>query len=211
MNENKKDPNSIGNRKVLALNSACIPVDFKDPKDAFRILCKGNAYIFDINWTRYTLDEWIIEHIEKTNGGLALGEFNAGVNTVNFEIPIPPAIILQYYEKVRPIRINPTKENIWKRDGAACAYCRVPLKLNEVTLDHIHPKSKGGPNTFCNLVASCQECNNRKDDELLHNIHDMELSVEPFVPNRTSILYTLSPNEVEEIPEFWKHFFVEFK
>ncbi len=205
----KKD--KVGNRRVLALNSVCIPVDFKDPKDAFRILCKGNAYIFDVNWMRYTLDEWIIEHLEKKNGGLALGDFDGEVNTVNFEIPIPPVIILQYYETVRPLQINPTKENIWKRDGAACAYCKKTLKLEEVTLDHIHPRSKGGSSAWFNLAASCQECNCKKDDELLQDIHDMELSIEPFVPKRTSILYCLGVAEVENMPDFWKHFFVEFK
>jgi len=39
----------------------------------------------------------------------------------------------------------------------------------------------------------------------------MELSIEPFIPNRTSILYQLNAQEIENMPEFWKHFFVEFK
>lgn len=197
--------------KVLALNRCNIPVDFKDPRDAFRIACKGNAFFFDTNWTRYTLDEWIIEHCMKTNGGLALGEFKEEFNTVKYEIPIPPVMVLKYHEKVHPLFISPNKENIWKRDGAACAYCRTPLKLNEVTLDHIHPKSKGGSNDWLNLVSACQTCNCKKADELLHNIRDMELSVQPFIPRRTSILYRLDAYEIENMPEFWKHFFVEFK
>ena len=198
-------------RKVLALNIGCVPVEFKSPADAFRILCKGNAYIFDEEWNRYTLDEWIYENVYKKNGGLALNEFDSNMNTVKYEIPVPPVIVLQYYEKVRHLSISPTKENIWKRDGAACAYCKCDLKLKDVTLDHVFPKSKGGDKGWLNIVAACQPCNSKKADELLQNIHDMELSVEPSVPNRTSILYQLSPSEVEDMPEFWKKFFVEFK
>lgn len=198
-------------KKVLTLNRALIPVDFKSPREAFRIACKGNAFFFDTNWMRYSLTEWIYEHMYKKNGGLALDEFTDGMNTVKYEIPIPPVLVLEYYEQIIPRSINVTKENIWKRDGAACAYCRKPIKLNEVTLDHIFPKSKGGDKGWLNIVASCQKCNCKKSDELLHNIHDMELSIKPFIPNRTSILYSLNADEIENMPEFWKHFFVEFK
>jgi hypothetical protein len=200
-----------GKRRVLALNKSLLPVEFKSPADAFRILCKGNAFIFDTNWMRYTLDEWIYEHVHKKNGGLSLGEFDDDMNTVKYEIPVPGVIVLQYYEKVRPINISPNKENIWKRDGAACAYCKKEITLKECTLDHVHPKSKGGPNIWSNLVASCKECNCKKADELLQDIHDMELSVDPVAPIKTSILYQLEPKEVETIPGFWKHFFVEFQ
>lgn len=197
--------------KVLAINSGNIPVDFKEPEDAFRIACKGRAYFFDTNWMRYTLDEWILEQMEKKNGGLALGEFDSNMNTVKYEIPIPPVMVLQYYERVRPVNIALNHENIWKRDGAACAYCRKTLKLKEVELEHVVPRCRGGKTTWTNIVASCTPCNRKKADQELHDIHDMELMVKPFVPTATSILYRLKPQEVEHMPEFWKHFFVEFK
>lgn len=192
-------------RKVLALNRAMIPVEFKDAKDAFRIVCKQRAFIFDTNWARYTLDEWILSNYRE------LGEFGGSMNTVNFNIPLPPAIVLDEYDRVQRRTINPNRENVWKRDGAKCAYCKVPVRLKDATLDHVYPRSKGGPDIWENLVCACQPCNHKKDDELLHDIHDMELMVKPFAPNPTSILYDLSPQEIENMPEFWKHFFVEFK
>lgn len=197
--------------KVLALNAAMIPVDFKDPEDAFRIACKRRAFFFDTQWMRYTLDEWILEQMEKKNGGLKLGEFDSNMNTVKYEIPVPPVMVLEHYERIRPITINLNRENIWKRDGAACAYCRKELKLKEVELEHVVPKCRGGPYTWCNIVASCTECNRKKADQELKDIHDMELSIKPFMPVATSILYRLTPKEIENLPEFWKHFFVEFK
>ena len=197
-------------RKVLALNRANLPVDFKEPQDAFRIACKGNAFFFDTNWMRYTLDEWIYENVYKKNGGLSLDQFEGDVATVKYEIPVPPVMVLQYFDRVHPISVHPTRENIWKRDGGRCGYCLDNLHFKDATVDHIYPQSRGGPNIWTNLVTACQECNVTKDDDLLEDI-DMELMLEPVTPSPTSILYRLGPTEIENFPEFWKHFFVEFQ
>lgn len=195
----------MNNRKVLTLNRAMIPVDFKEPRDVFKLLCKGNAYAFDTNYMRYSFDEWIESKC------LNLGEFNDNMNTVKYEIPVPPVIVLMYYERVHPMTIAPNKENVWKRDGGSCGYCGETLHLDDVTLDHIHPQSKGGPSEWFNLVTSCFSCNQKKADTLLQHLPDMPLLHDPFVPKPTSILYRLGSDEFENMPEFWKHFFVEFK
>jgi len=49
-----------------------------------------------------------------------------------------------------------------------CVYCGSTEHRNR-TVDHIRPKSKGGPNAQTNLASSCGECNMRKGNlELLH-------------------------------------------
>ena len=45
--------------------------------------------------------------------------------------------------------------------GYCCAYCAEPLGRNP-TLDHVHPKAKGGLTTRANLIACCFNCNGRK-------------------------------------------------
>lgn len=47
-----------------------------------------------------------------------------------------------------------------------CRYCRKPLDKYTVTIDHFMPKSKGGTDDLGNLVAACDDCNNRKGDML---------------------------------------------
>lgn len=45
-----------------------------------------------------------------------------------------------------------------------CWYCGVALEKDKATVDHIHPLSRGGDNTFENLALACAKCNNEKDD-----------------------------------------------
>ena len=45
-----------------------------------------------------------------------------------------------------------------------CAYCCVPLDDTTVTIDHVVPKSRGGPESLENLVPACQRCNVAKGD-----------------------------------------------
>lgn len=53
---------------------------------------------------------------------------------------------------------------IFRRDKFACVYCRKQLPATRLTLDHIHPVSKGGDDSKSNLATCCIECNNRKGD-----------------------------------------------
>jgi 5-methylcytosine-specific restriction endonuclease McrA len=51
------------------------------------------------------------------------------------------------------------KQQIIERDNGQCRYCGC---TNNLTLDHIRPKSKGGRYEASNLVAACRECNQSK-------------------------------------------------
>lgn len=73
---------------------------------------------------------------------------------------------------------------ILQRDEATCAYCGAPA----TTIDHIIPSSRGGANTWDNLVCACLACNNRKGDKTPLEA-GMELLFEPFPPrSRAEIL-----------------------
>lgn len=53
------------------------------------------------------------------------------------------------------------------RDGNICGICKKEFKENElITLDHIHPLSKGGEWTIENLQNSHQQCNSKKSDRI---------------------------------------------
>lgn len=51
------------------------------------------------------------------------------------------------------------RERVVARDGPACCYCQRPLPPEQVTLDHVVPRSAGGGNHGANLVVACRPCN----------------------------------------------------
>ena len=57
-------------------------------------------------------------------------------------------------------RVPFSKRNVLIRDGFACSYCGD--RKGKMTIDHIIPRSRGGPTSFENCVACCRACNTRK-------------------------------------------------
>lgn len=51
------------------------------------------------------------------------------------------------------------RERIFRRDGHICVYCGEPTPAEELTLDHVEPRVKGGDRSEGNLVACCRRCN----------------------------------------------------
>lgn len=57
-----------------------------------------------------------------------------------------------------------TKKVLYRMYDKRCAYCGIPLKISELTLDHVYPKSKGGNARAHNIKPSCRFCNCLKED-----------------------------------------------
>lgn len=62
-------------------------------------------------------------------------------------------------EKVRQPISQHLRERVYARDGHACLHCGA---TDDLTLDHIHPFSLGGQDTFENFQTLCRPCNSRK-------------------------------------------------
>lgn len=67
---------------------------------------------------------------------------------------------------------------IFRRDHNSCGYCATPA----TTIDHVVPRSRGGGNSWANLVACCRPCNQRKADRTPEEA-GMTLLWQPAVPN----------------------------
>lgn len=73
----------------------------------------------------------------------------------------PSVILLARYVKVPRGRAVPvSRRGVLRRDAHRCAYCR----RSAATIDHVLPRSRGGPDSWENLVACCVRCNNAKGD-----------------------------------------------
>jgi hypothetical protein len=104
------------------------------------------------------------------------------------------------YVKIPFVKVGdicPSRSMVYKRDNYECQYCGIKQKL---TIDHVVPRSKGGKDTWQNLVACCEPCNLKKGNKLLRET-DMKLKSIPKAPS-SKIMLDLENTKVSE----WKNF-----
>jgi len=119
------------------------------------------------------------------------------IKSVTRDFPWPSVIRLKSYIKTPFKKIILSRKNILRRDHHKCGYCgRADLPL---TIDHIIPRSKGGDDSWENLVSACMPCNNRKGDLTLEEAN-MKLRVRPYAPNYIIFI----KNSQNRIDETWK-------
>ena len=100
------------------------------------------------------------------------------VHSATKDFTLPSVILLQRYVRVPASRNVPvSRRGVLRRDGFRCAYCQ----KSDNTIDHIQPKSRGGKDTWENLVACCLKCNNAKSDKTLAEL-GWELRNQPRMP-----------------------------
>lgn len=123
---------------VLVLNASYEPIHVTIARRAVVLILKGVATVEE------ETDKWL--HSE------------------NMAIRIPSVIRLRQYRHI-PRNTRPlSRKNIFLRDGYTCQYCQQVFPASQLTLDHVIPRSKGGPTSWENLVACCIECNKKKGD-----------------------------------------------
>jgi 5-methylcytosine-specific restriction endonuclease McrA len=92
---------------------------------------------------------------------------------------------------------RPTRSQIYKRDKNSCQYCGATTRL---TIDHVLPRSKGGQDTWENLVVACSSCNVKKSDKLLEQTN-LKLRKKPGAPYN-SVAVDLADSNVPEWREY---------
>lgn len=107
-----------------------------------------------------------------------VSEYDHAVRSPTTEFKIPSVVSLKNY--VKPARYPAfTRFNVFLRDKFECQYCGA---TDELTFDHLVPRSKGGQTTWENVVASCSPCNLRKGNKYAHVI-GMRPRQKPYQPS----------------------------
>ena len=119
--------------KVLVLNSDYTPLNVTSVRKGFVLVIKGKA-------------EVLKHDVEKITSSVK-----------EFAKPLIIRLLSYVRFKTRSVRLN--RKSIFKRDNNQCVYCGNEKNL---TLDHIIPRSRGGKNTWTNLVTCCSSCNLKK-------------------------------------------------
>lgn len=110
----------------------------------------------------------------------------------------PVVIRLTRYVYLPFKKVPISRNNIYKRDGNSCMYCG---SLNDLTLDHVIPKSKGGGNDWDNLVTCCKKCNIKKDN-LTPKEAGMKLRFKPYRPTFQQFALSMMGIGEEELKQY---------
>ena len=160
--------------RVLVLNSDYTPLNVTTIRRGFILVIKGKA-------------EVLREDTQKIV--TTVGEF------------IRPLVIrlLNYVRfSSSPLKLN--RKRLYRRDDGQCVYCGNKKGL---TIDHVLPKSRGGKNTWTNLVTCCSTCNIKKGNRTPEEA-GMKLRKKPYEP---SIFSFVLSSDVEEL---WEDFQIAF-
>lgn len=118
---------------------------------------------------------------------------------------VPAVVRTRSYSRHRSHKtplVSLHRKNIFIRDGFKCQYCG---KGDSLTVDHVHPASKGGPWTWENLTTACASCNNKKGDKTLAQ-SGMKLAKEPAPPTVASMCLYNRHGRFVNPPEEWVPF-----
>ncbi|ACB49759.1 hypothetical protein cce_0408 [Crocosphaera subtropica ATCC 51142] len=120
------------------------------------------------------------------------------------DFPLPSVIRLRHYVRVPYKEIPLTRRNILERDRHTCQYCR--YKGEQLTLDHVIPRSRGGGETWENLVTACVRCNVKKGNRTPKEAH-MNLRHPPRRPY-SSLQFELVKHTRGNLNQEWRKYII---
>jgi 5-methylcytosine-specific restriction endonuclease McrA len=149
--------------RCVVLNSTYEPISVLPVKDALLLILQGKAVVVE-------------EHPHIL------------IRSPSVTIRAPTMVALKTFVRGRKIFRAPaalTQKNLFARDNYTCQYCnrhKSELRHSEfLTRDHIHPQTRGGKDTWENLVTACSTCNNKKADYDLSQTN-LVLAKKPTAP-----------------------------
>lgn len=169
----------------LALNASFEPLTILPVRRALRLVIDQKAEILEVDDTRV-------------------------FRSAKRDLPCPTVIrLVRYIHVPRKYRRQVTNTFLFARDGYRCQYCgrhRGQLRGREfLTRDHILPVSRGGDNSWSNVVTACSACNNRKGNHLPveAGMHPIHVPVEPNYVELVWAVRKITPVQAKYIRLFY--------
>jgi 5-methylcytosine-specific restriction endonuclease McrA len=92
-----------------------------------------------------------------------VAEYDTVIRSPSTEMRLPSVVAVRDYVKIAN-RVAFTRFNVFLRDRFRCQYCGESFPAQDLTFEHVIPKSKGGKTSWTNIVAACEPCNTLKDN-----------------------------------------------
>lgn len=169
----------------LALNASYEPLTLVPVRRAVRLVLDRKAEILEVDRDR-------------------------AIRSEHLQVPFPLVIrLVRFVHVPRRFRRQVTNTFLFARDGYSCQYCgrhRSELRGRQfLTRDHVLPLSRGGDNSWGNVVTSCSSCNSRKGDCLPREV-GLRLLHEPREPDYVQLVWAVrrvTPIQAKYISMFY--------
>lgn len=212
--------NSVVNKLIcLNLNANWQPVGFKTVKDAIVDLCgcdangKPTSLALDIDYDVDDNGDPILDDPKSMNPvswtewmKLPVRSWDLSINTPTMVVRVPTVIIATNFNKmpVKHFRGKPSKDAIYTRDGGVCQYSGKKIDRNSATIDHVVPRSKGGADTWTNLVLCSKDINSKKGNRMNSEV-GLKLLKQPIAPQPVPVYALIK--DAKHID--WHHFLIK--
>jgi hypothetical protein len=141
---------------TLVLNRNWQPVNVATVGRALVLLWNESARVVDPHdYRTYTWADW---------SQLRVREGDPFIQAIRMQLRAPEVIVLADYDRLPSAAVSFSRRNLFKRDHWTCQYCGVQPGVDELTIDHVVPRSQGGISIWENCVLACVTCNKRKAD-----------------------------------------------
>lgn len=170
---------------VLVLNKSYIPIHIITWQKCMSLIVQEAAKPLDRDFVTYDIQDWFT--FSKLNNDYPY------IQTVKHRICIPEVIVLKTFNKLPTRDVKYSRQTLFQRDKFRCAYCGNSFQREQLTVDHIIPRSKGGHSNWGNTVSCCKPCNSVKADRTPEQAN-MKLLVKPKKPIWISPLSEIKPN-----------------
>lgn len=212
--------NSIINKIIcLSLNANWQPVGFKTVKQAIIDLCgsyshdKPTSLVLDIDYEVDGNGDPITTEAKSMNPvtwsdwlRLPIRSWDPVIRSARFTMRAPTVIIATNFNKmpVKHFKGKPSKDAIYHRDNGMCQYTGRKIDRNSSTVDHVVPSSKGGNDSWENLVLCSKDVNSKKGNKLNSEV-GLKLLRNPVAPHPIPLYAT-----IRDARHFdWTHFLIK--
>lgn len=183
---------------VLVLNRQFYAIQITSWRRALTLLYLDHACVVDEEYRTYSFEDWRGLSLEKKDHPAGF------ITTPSFKIAVPEVIALKLYDKLPVSEVKFTRRNIYEHYSYHCCYCGKRFPTQELNLDHVVPRSRGGPTNWNNIVTSCIPCNLKKGNRLPQEA-GMKMHLPPSRPKwkgRSSLVFRAN----FKIRQSWQRF-----
>lgn len=177
---------------VLQLNGNWMPIGVKSVKDAIIAMtsCGSQppALALDIEYEKNENGDYDFNNPTYINAvgwdewkSLPVREYDFVIHSANLTVRAPTVLVATAFRKMPVRKPSATKYNIFERDGGICQYTGKKLSKGMGNIDHVLPRSRGGKNTWSNMVWCDKDINSKKGDKLPHEV-GLQLLKKPQEP-----------------------------